>query len=267
MFAEVTVTLDYNYSGSTSSTTTLSNGETLDYPTVPTRSGYAFAGWYTDSACTTMYDFSGTITENITLYAKWSSMASSYNTREYVDIANYDSSSSKKTFSNVSSSSYYNYYYFTSYKTGSYTFYAYLSSGDFYISVYNATKGTTILSSYNMYGSYTSKSVSFSADAGDVIYVAIKKYNSSSSTGSGTFYVYGASYPTSTAVADCSAIEVVEYSYGDSFTVQVGYGEEFTLPTLTRAGYTFLGWYNGDTKVESGIWNYDTNVTLIPRWE
>ena len=40
-------------------------------PADPTRSGYVFAGWYTDEACTEVYDFDKIVTENITLYAKW----------------------------------------------------------------------------------------------------------------------------------------------------------------------------------------------------
>lgn len=40
-------------------------------PADPTRSGYVFAGWYTDKACTAAYDFTQPVTDNITLYAKW----------------------------------------------------------------------------------------------------------------------------------------------------------------------------------------------------
>lgn len=40
-------------------------------PTDPTRSGYRFDGWYSDSACTAAFDFSTKITADITLYAKW----------------------------------------------------------------------------------------------------------------------------------------------------------------------------------------------------
>ena len=71
----VTVTYDYNYSGSTSETITLTNGQTLTYPTNPTRIDYVFAGWYLDSSCNTAYDFSGEITEDITLYARWISIS------------------------------------------------------------------------------------------------------------------------------------------------------------------------------------------------
>ena len=37
----------------------------------PKRTGYAFAGWYTDTGYTTEYNFSTPVTGNLTLYAKW----------------------------------------------------------------------------------------------------------------------------------------------------------------------------------------------------
>ena len=38
---------------------------------VATKTGYDFGGWYTDSACTSAYDFTTPVTADITLYAKW----------------------------------------------------------------------------------------------------------------------------------------------------------------------------------------------------
>ena len=73
--ADITVTFDYNYAGSTPTTVTLTNGETLEYPEIPTLSGYAFTGWYTDAGSSTKYDFTGEITEDITLYAGWTSVS------------------------------------------------------------------------------------------------------------------------------------------------------------------------------------------------
>ena len=263
----IVVTLNPNYSGATSTTVTLSNGQTLSYPAVPTRNGYAFAGWYTNSSCTTKFNFNETITEDITLYAKWVAMQSSYNYREYVDIANYTTSLNRKSFGNVTSNTSKNYYYFTTYKTGTYTFNTTYSSGDYYISLYNVTQGTTILSETNLWSSSSKQSASatYSANAGDVIYVCVYKYSSNSATGSGTFYVTGASYPTSTATAQSP--DHIVYSYGNSATIQATYGEAFTLPTLTRSGYTFEGWYDeNDVKVESGTWTYTTDLTLTPKW-
>ena len=51
----------------------LSNDGTAFYtPTVPSKEGYKFDGWYKDSACTERYDKNGeALTGNITLYGRW----------------------------------------------------------------------------------------------------------------------------------------------------------------------------------------------------
>ena len=52
---------------------TVDNNGTATEPTAPSRTGYTFGGWYTDSQCSdgTAYNFSTAVTQNITLYAKW----------------------------------------------------------------------------------------------------------------------------------------------------------------------------------------------------
>ena len=40
-------------------------------PADPSKTGFNFAGWFTDKDCTTAYDFSSKVTGDITLYAKW----------------------------------------------------------------------------------------------------------------------------------------------------------------------------------------------------
>ena len=47
-------------------------------PDDPTRSGYVFAGWYTDEACTAAYDFTQPVTDSVTLYAKWEAVPRYY---------------------------------------------------------------------------------------------------------------------------------------------------------------------------------------------
>lgn len=267
--SSVEVTFNYNYSGSTSSAVRLTGGQTLNYPTVPTRSGYAFAGWYTDSSCSTAYNFSGAITTDITLYAKWVSMVSSYSSREYVDIANYNSSSNKITVStDSSSSSSQNYYYFTCYKSGSYTLYASYNTGDFYIAGYNVTKGTTILNRVNLYDSNPSASVTFTANAGDVIYLSLYKYSSGGSTGRCMVYMTGAGYPTSTATAqggmyigskafyNCSNLTSV--TIGNNVT-RIGSYAFYNCSKLTSIVFSDTStWY---CTTNSSDWNNKTNGT------
>lgn len=64
------VTFETNGGSAVASQTIVDNG-TATTPTAPTKTGYTFAGWYTDIEYTDKYDFSKKVTEDITLYAKW----------------------------------------------------------------------------------------------------------------------------------------------------------------------------------------------------
>ena len=46
-------------------------GNKATKPADPTRYGYTFAGWYSDSGLTKVYSFSSKVTANLKLYAKW----------------------------------------------------------------------------------------------------------------------------------------------------------------------------------------------------
>ncbi len=59
------------FSGATVASQTVSEGGKATKPTDPTKSGYTFAGWYKDSACTQAYDFNSPVAQSFTLYAKW----------------------------------------------------------------------------------------------------------------------------------------------------------------------------------------------------
>lgn len=70
-------------------------------PADPTRSGYVFAGWYTDEACTAAYDFTQPVTDSVTLYAKWEAAPRYYynsGTTTDTDNADEDKKGSPRTF-------------------------------------------------------------------------------------------------------------------------------------------------------------------------
>ena len=51
-------------------------------------------------------------------------------------------------------------------------------------------------------------------------------------------------------------------------SVEMKYGENFTLETPLRGGYKFLGWYNGDTLfASSGAYTYDKGFNLTAKYE
>ena len=53
---------------------------------------------------------------------------------------------------------------------------------------------------------------------------------------------------------------------GDSIeNMTVAWGETLTLPTPTKTGYTFAGWYNGETKFEDKVMPSE-NLVLIAKW-
>ncbi len=67
-----TVTFDSQGGSAVAPLTNVSYGSTISAPADPTRTGYTFAGWYKDAACTNAWVFAtDTVTDNITLYAKW----------------------------------------------------------------------------------------------------------------------------------------------------------------------------------------------------
>lgn len=57
--------------GTTISNLSVDKNKTVTEPVAPTRDGYTFEGWYTDSGLTIEYDFNLKVTKNFTLYAKW----------------------------------------------------------------------------------------------------------------------------------------------------------------------------------------------------
>ena len=58
--------------GSTVPSQTVEEGGLVAEPAIPVRSGYAFTGWYLESACQTLWDFdTDVVTSALTLYAGW----------------------------------------------------------------------------------------------------------------------------------------------------------------------------------------------------
>ncbi len=66
-----TVTFDENGHGEAPNAQTVASGATASKPDESTEAGYTFGGWYTEQECKNAYNFDTAVTENITLYAKW----------------------------------------------------------------------------------------------------------------------------------------------------------------------------------------------------
>ena len=67
---EYTVTFVTN-GGSAIDPQTVCDGDLVFKPANPVREGYTFDGWYTDEACTELYNFRTPVSKDITIYAGW----------------------------------------------------------------------------------------------------------------------------------------------------------------------------------------------------
>ena len=67
----VTISFNKNGHGSDIDPITVEKGKTATKPADPTETGYLFQGWYKEAACTNAFDWSKSVNESITLYAKW----------------------------------------------------------------------------------------------------------------------------------------------------------------------------------------------------
>ena len=65
-----TVTFDSN-GGTAVAQQTVESGKTATEPAVPSKNGFVFIGWYSDTGLESAFSFDTAITGDITLYAKW----------------------------------------------------------------------------------------------------------------------------------------------------------------------------------------------------
>lgn len=63
-----------DYGGASISTVSVKAGQTVSRPEDPTLSGFEFLGWFIDSECQEIYDFTTPVTKNLVLYAGWNAI-------------------------------------------------------------------------------------------------------------------------------------------------------------------------------------------------
>lgn len=248
--ASATVTFDLNgASGTAPAAQTVTETDTLTYPEVPERSGYVFGGWYANKDCEgELYDFSGLVGGDITLYAKWVKTGSAdggvnindsvtFNLKgtaeqKYIFIPLVSGNVSIMTTGSIDTLG-------TLYKDG-----VLLKQDDD-----SASDGKNFLIVYNV-------------TAGEVYEIRVRGF-STNTDGSVTLSIAG-------------TYEVADGGYAQAGNkVTVTYGSHFTLP-VPEGGelQKFLGWqdengvmYTDETGASIRVWDKDGASTLFSKWE
>ena len=271
--------------GSAVASQSVKYGSKASRPTDPTRAGHTFQGWYTSRDGGARYDFNQTVTGDVTLYAHWS--VNSY-TLAFDGNGGKASESSRKV-------QYGNQYGTlpTATRTG-YAFqgwYTARSGGSQVSSSTTMEAANTTVYAHWTVNTYT---VSFDSNGGSAVASQSVRYGSKATqpanpTRAGhTFQGWytarsgGSKYDFGTAVTG----DVTLYAHWsvNSYTLTfdgnggkpseasrtVAYGGQYgSLPTATRTGHTFQGWYtarDGGTKVSPSTTMGAADTTLYARW-
>lgn len=249
------VVFDYNYSGAQKVKQRLYNGDKLEYPGIPKRSGYIFTGWYIDSECVTPFDWENPkdINCNLYLYAGWVVPDNGDYIPEFL-VASENSNYYKLSLSKGEI----RHWYFVAKEGGEHTIYLtrdYINHGPDAI-LTNLTKNIEI-SSLSIWTNEPYKVV-FTCSAGDVICLKVIQND----TFSDPAYIKFSGFQSMLE----KQITTITYLENNNVEVDVVYNSDYQIYQPTREGYTFDGWYHGDARVESGKWNIAEDVVLIAKW-
>ena len=197
----------------------------LVYPAAPTRGGYIFLSWHDNPEGTgTPFDFSKSVSKNITLYAKW------YNNSYGVNSIVLNQSKSYSIGGNLGSN-YFTRLYFVSSATQSVS--VSISISNWFDTIRVDSGYSNADNPFTQSGSvYKGTSGSFNMNVtGGQIY-SICLVNGSAYSSSGTILISGNDYSTAGGKSNLA----------DEFAVT--YDQIFTIPPKQRAGYNFIGWFS-----------------------
>ena len=209
----------------------------LVYPeNIPTRNGYIFNGWFSDKECLRLFDFTQPIECSMILYAGWRRINDENG--KIIDIVNHNNSDNDYHYVNLAYRS--ENTYFTTLTTGTYIFYYRAYAAPMNVELYNETMNKSINIMY-FQDSYPDgwRWFSFQANGGDVF--SIRTLNPHRTIIAIKYYIEGGRLPNA---GGCAFIS------NNPTTIQSG--EEITISAQTNDGYTWLGWYDGETKVSEG---------------
>ncbi len=235
--ASCEVSFDLNGAEGSIPTQTVTPTVTLKYPTLPTREGYIFAGWYDNAAGTgSLYDFSAIVTDDITLYAKWVAVdgAAVLAINGSAGVILNGKFEQLLVFVPLTSGN------VTITSSGDYDTFGVLYDEDMVMLVQNDDGGADGKSFHIVYN----------VTAGKTYYIGARAF-SSTTVGTATVSISG-----NTTVADGGYAVTASKS-------SATYGESFALPVPeAREGYKFLGYADID-----GVMYTDLNGNSVKTWD
>ena len=217
---ESSYTVSFNTNGGNESISSqiINDATPLVYPTIPTKDGFLFAGWYDNEECEgDLFDFSQGVVEDVELYAKWVTY-------------------SNKAIGIVCGENTIN---ITGGNTTQYFAFVPLISGSITINVgKNAWIGCGTSTPSGTYSGSAYNTKTITVAAGNVYYISLQSYYCYSTAqyiGETYLNVVG-SVPTAGGTIGIDNNEKYEVEYNSSF--------EFVVPEVSE-GYVFKGWYDG----------------------
>lgn len=237
--------------GSYVASQTISKTTPLRYPTIPTKSGYVFAGWYKDEYYRTPFTFYETLNEDITLYAYWLEVAYGSNiitmNNSTGTTVNYNSSMQYYAFVPLVSQT------ITIYTTGDCDTRGYLYDSSRNQLQYNDDGGTN----YNF-------NMSYAVLANTVYYIGVSFYSSNTESAS-TLYLTGSRTVPNSSV-----------TVNPFYSKEVSYGSSYMIPYEYRSGYIFKGYYlepTFKTQITDAYgaslepWTFIEDITVYGKYE
>ncbi len=253
-------------------TVKLKNGQKLQHPGICGMENMISEAWYTDDTYTTRYDFSLPITKDITIYLGWATMLRPTQTYEQIQILSPEQYVKDAYALELdvlySKNNLLMDCYVVAQESGSHTISFKNASSSyskrFEILIYNITQNRSVYQGTCYSTAYDD--IVFSCNKYDVIVISFGAHEETTNA----YLAFEGFYkPRSSAYADIDIDADSEYYYssGDSSIIEVTYDDYFELPSLSRDGYTFLGWYYGNERINDETYKIASNITLVPKWQ
>ena len=248
---EATYTVEFNLNGKVGTapaTQTITESNTLKYPTNPYCDGYIFAGWFDNENCEgKAFDFAAVVNKNTVLYAKW--IATEDN--NVIEMNGTATVTLNGTTDVV--------YMFVPLNSGNVTITT-TGSYDTFGALYN-DQGVKLVQDDDT-GTDSNFQIVYNVTANKAYYIKVRAY-SSAITGTCTLYLSG-----NNTIADGG------YTVTSSRTT-VTFDSDFTLAVPeARDGYKFLGWedengvlYTDGTGASVKTWDKAETTVLYSKWE